>query len=726
MNNIIIRNIEPQEITINGTGTVSGITNVYVNGVDVTEGTKAYVIVPTKLSELTNDEGFITNAEETDPTVPSYVKAISLADINSWNDKQDALVSGTTIKTINSTSLLGSGNIDVGTEYTAGDGIDITDDIISNTITSYNDLSDLPTIPTNLSELTNDVGYVTRTVDDLEHYLPISVLEDILPSVSDSGTELYLENSAKYKLKMEIEPHEVEQYTTTGKNLLDSSTIQQTTKNGITCTYDSTTQEIKFNGTCNTDNTNFEFEGTSFDATSGLSTGSAHYVSGSVTNYCNLRFLKSDYGGNMVLDITPLSDNNKVLSITSNETRTFTINRIRFNNGSVANNFTIKVMFADSTNTDYEPYTGGIPAPNPEYPQTIHTNNGDNTITIENRNLINMDNLQIGKAWNNASTLDRAVIYVPCLPSTKYTISFNDISNFDAMYRFEKAATEDNTATSGVTQVTATTTITTNAASHFIGLQFNKTSISTSDFDDSNIQIERGSTATSYVEHEEIQYPLSLGEYDPFVGTDVELVSIDTQWGKYQNFLYKNTPDNPFYDSGWAENYILLGRRVYKYIFDPADEWELLSSDHGYTFGATLNRTLDTIHQYPSFGSTKHYAVCTHFRDRSLATDQTNEAWIETMAKYIYIHFPPNSTITTLEDLIDWITNNQITAYIIQGGFSDSYAEDLPTWSHYPTVDSEYQNLINNTTAYDGGTNITQVNDDLPLELKASTFKKVS
>ena len=48
--------------------------------------------------------------------------------------KQDTLISGTNIKTINNESILGSGNIDIqggGSSYTAGRGIDITNDTIS-------------------------------------------------------------------------------------------------------------------------------------------------------------------------------------------------------------------------------------------------------------------------------------------------------------------------------------------------------------------------------------------------------------------------------------------------------------------------------------------------------------------------------------------------------------------------------------------------------------------
>lgn len=159
MNRIRITNVEAQPINITGGGEVLGITAVYVNDVDVTEGNAAYVTVPTKTSELQNDSGFITT--ETDPTVPSVVKTITTNDINNWNNKQNQLISGSTIKTINNISLLGSGNINVGgTQYEAGTGISIVNGVINNTLTSYNELEDLPTIPDKTSQLINDSDFV--------------------------------------------------------------------------------------------------------------------------------------------------------------------------------------------------------------------------------------------------------------------------------------------------------------------------------------------------------------------------------------------------------------------------------------------------------------------------------------------------------------------------------------------------------------------------------------
>jgi hypothetical protein len=181
---------ENQVILINGNGEIIGITDVLVNGVSVVSNNIAYIIVPTKTSELINNSGFLTS--ETDPTVPTYVKQISLSDINNWNNKQNALVSGTNIKTINNESLLGSGNIEInsGESYSAGTGIDITNNVISNTITNYNDLTDLPTIPNKTSDLINDSDFVSE--DDLSEVAftgSYNSLSDT-PIIPDSTSDL--------------------------------------------------------------------------------------------------------------------------------------------------------------------------------------------------------------------------------------------------------------------------------------------------------------------------------------------------------------------------------------------------------------------------------------------------------------------------------------------------------------------------------------------------------
>lgn len=77
--------------------------------------------IPTKTSDLTNDSGFITGYIETDPTVPNHVKNITQANITSWNNKSDF-----------------SGN--------------------------YNDLTNKPTIPSEVTETTvSNWGFTKNT-----------------------------------------------------------------------------------------------------------------------------------------------------------------------------------------------------------------------------------------------------------------------------------------------------------------------------------------------------------------------------------------------------------------------------------------------------------------------------------------------------------------------------------------------------------------------------------
>ena len=80
-------------------------TTIEINGVaqDLSTNRTWTIFVPTKTSELTNDSGFLTSSD-----LSSYLTISSAA-----ATYQPILVSGTTIKTINGISILGSGNISV-------------------------------------------------------------------------------------------------------------------------------------------------------------------------------------------------------------------------------------------------------------------------------------------------------------------------------------------------------------------------------------------------------------------------------------------------------------------------------------------------------------------------------------------------------------------------------------------------------------------------------------
>lgn len=128
--------------------------------------------------------------------------------------------------------------------------------------------------------------------------------------------------------------------------------------NGITCSYDETTQIYTFNGTCDTDNTIFNINDNEISFISGKTKSTTYWVGGSCTNYCRMRHFNDDYGIGSTYSIVDLSSNNTKITETSSVT--FQCSRgktsVRFNQGSVATDFKIKLMVSSETNTDFEPY----------------------------------------------------------------------------------------------------------------------------------------------------------------------------------------------------------------------------------------------------------------------------------------------------------------------------------------------------------------------------------
>ena len=62
--------------------------------------------------------------------------------------------------------------------------------------------------------------------------------------------------------------------------------------------------------------------------------------------------------------------------------------------GTSFDNMLIKPMLQLATTSyDFEPYTGGMPSPNPDYPQNIKVVKGNNTVKISGANLVDENNL---------------------------------------------------------------------------------------------------------------------------------------------------------------------------------------------------------------------------------------------------------------------------------------------------------------------------------------------
>lgn len=121
--------------------------------------------IPTKTSQLENDSKFITADD-----LPSVELPENIATLDDVAKKQDKLVSGENIKTINGQSVLGNGNISI----EGGNGnVDLSGYVTKvdadKAYQPKGDYAELTDIPTKVSDLENDKEYISlEDVDTLK------------------------------------------------------------------------------------------------------------------------------------------------------------------------------------------------------------------------------------------------------------------------------------------------------------------------------------------------------------------------------------------------------------------------------------------------------------------------------------------------------------------------------------------------------------------------------
>ena len=198
-------------------------------------------------------------------------------------------------------------------------------------------------------------------------------------------------------------------------------------------------------------------------------TDKVHYIFGSSAAVVGYKDIPSSNLGNEI-------------TFTTNTEGQTGYNLLRINNGATVDT-TIRIQWEiGSQATSYEPYSGTV------YPVKFHTG----------KNLLNMADIQIGKAWNTTSNNDRATVYMDCEPDTYYTISISDRSAFSAIVWCEKESADATTNTYLTTFSSNATYFKTKSTSKVICIQFSKTNVSASDFTGVEVQIEEGTVPTPY------------------------------------------------------------------------------------------------------------------------------------------------------------------------------------------------------------------------------------
>lgn len=405
-------------------------------------------------------------------------------------------------------------------------------------------------IPTKTSELANDSQYVTR--DDIASKLQTLVVDE-LPSIGEEG-KLYL--APKNYTRSTGTGNPITAIITDGAGKmesfkLDGDTYQQsytgknlcriTLPNTSTVVYSDNT--ITLNGSRGTAGNLQDTSNIGTRLVAGTYTVRAFLLSGSASGN-GTRFIMR-IGDNVFTVRSNISGVSEPLSVTLDSDTDVTL-QIWVDSSTTYDNLKIGYQIeAGSTATPYEPYVGGVPSPNPDYPQQIQTVTGEQTVEIVGKNLFDKNNANIirgyiGGTYFNAGT--DYTIWIPCEENTDYAIQ-KIIAEPQSANRF-RINCYNQVPAGGVASLgsqylwnggdgsdVSSHVYTTPAGAKYLGVTvMTQNSGGDTTIDDilASIQIEKGSTATTYAPYSKQTYPLNLG--------NIELCKLDT----YQDYIWKD------------------------------------------------------------------------------------------------------------------------------------------------------------------------------------------
>lgn len=368
-------------------------------------------------------------------------------------------------------------------------------------------------------------------------------------TVSTAGTSLEIENAIKIK-SVELQG-DTQQQTYTGKNLFDIS-------------------KVLTNGTNLVNNDDGSI-------TASLSTGVVGSSPNTLGTYCP----SLQVGDTVSLSFTTIGSINYVYleapasqAWVNNANKTITQDMLNApvywygGTGNTAITYSdIQVELGTSV-TSYEPYVGGAPSPNPDYPQTVNVVTGTQTITVTGKNLFDRANAEENKllAWVTGTTSNEqgslVSDYIPVTPAEKLKFTYNaQVLFYGASKNYIGALQTDGTTvlpSGGGGGNFNKITVPSLSDIAYMRLGFREPYSSSVNLLTANIQVEKGEVTTTYEPYQGQSYTIDLGS--------IELCKI----GGYQDYIYKSS-------GNWY-----VHRSIGRVVLDGSETW----SRAGLTTGA--------------------------------------------------------------------------------------------------------------------------------------------
>ena len=571
---------------------------------------------------------------------------------------------------------------------TAGTNINITNNVISATDTTYS-AGNAITIDAN-NEISADIypaDYFTAEA-----------------SMTETGSEVSFDDTIPASMSFDNLYGDSEQQTYTGKNLLyiPSGT---SASNGITWTRSGNTVSGTGTGTGSYSATSDWLSYTLPAGTYTFSIGEA------ITKRVQFARRVDSSSAAQTVDL-PAGDTS--ITFTSTEaTSEYHVVLLDTSSASLTD-FTIKDMQleAGSEATSFEPYVGGIPAPNPEYPQDIHVVTGEQTVTVNGKNLWKpapdgtsmqggitsvRENGVITLTGTSTSTSTGTSAFYNLdapLPAGTYTFSIPN----PLPYRFEFVMQDSDGNThfpvipAGSTSNKITTTWETvkirNGISGFTsGTEINLTI--------EGLQLEVGSTATEFQTYQSQSYTVDLGS--------TELCKI----GDYQDYIYKS-----------GDNWY-VHKEIGKHTFNGSESWGEQSNyntDSRMLFGFNATNVISGDNIANRTGISNNF-IFTQVQSPNIDVTGFYFNTSANYSKWIYVKIQrsllPTEDVTGFEN---WLANNNMIVYY-QKTPTDTQITDAGLISQLDTLDTAY--------SYSGGTSIiiSATGTNLPAIAKVTAIK---
>ena len=505
----------------------------------------------------------------------------------------------------------------------------------------------------------------------------IDDIYDNWEKVTGEGTEVTLTPTKKGRLAL-IPKGNSTQVTTTGKNYYPPLLNKNQTIRDITAVYSDETGKITLNGTISGGTGAFADFYSVGDSTNyvdlGLTAGT-YYISG-LTDGSNSTIAivcaKKDTSNNVTYNTVTTSE----VTMQVNTGDTFRI-FIRVLYPLTLTNKVISPMISKTANDTFEKYTGGIPSPNPDYPQEIKTVTGNQEVVVKNKNIVTS-----ASVYN--STLIRIYVDKPIQKTlTLSAILPNDLNGSLNLVVDSGSSISLSTITGTANQkFTKTFTLTDaqiDAINNGTNVEFRIYQGGASFTTISEVMIEYGSTATPYVPHAEqtVTFPLSTG----------------------QKLMLRDTLE----DDG------IHHKRIYTRI-NPNDNW--------IKNGTRYELDLD------NYSNGKHTILCSHFVEAENWTEHTtsvnNTIILYKSASWDKARISINTNdFSTLNEFKQFITDNNV--YV-------EYELATETTEAYTTAQQTAYNNLQKMQSYNDTTIITSTNTEgnEQMIINASALKKGS